>query len=149
MRPFRTAHGIATGLIAAAATGGALVGFGLRFGTPARPFNALAGYILGPATLAIWQFSFVTIVGIAVHVIADTLVGVAFVALVARVGRTEIGWALLLAATAFGISWASAGALGVGLGTLLSIRDRIVLGVVLAAALPLGMRFALSVLRRD
>src|SRR5689334_12907078 len=39
--------GITTGIIAAAATAGALMGFGIRFGTPLRPFNTIAAELLG------------------------------------------------------------------------------------------------------
>src|SRR5689334_4080942 len=37
-----TEAGITTGLIAAAATAGALMGFGIHFVTPLRPFNTIA-----------------------------------------------------------------------------------------------------------
>lgn len=143
------AQGIATGLLAAAATGGALVGFGLRFGTPARPFNALAAYLLGPAMLAVWQFSIVTVVGLLVHVVANGVWGVVFVQLVEHSGGGALGWAVLVAAGAFGLSSLTGAQLGVGLAPLLSLGDRLVLALVLAASLLLGMRFALSEERRD
>lgn len=149
MRRLWKVHGIATGLVAAAATGGALVGLGLRFGTPARPFNALAAYLLGPAVQALWQFSIVTVVGLLVHVVVSCLCGLAFVALVERSGGGELGWAILVSVVTFGVSWLVAAWLGIGLATLLAIGDRLVLAVVLAASLPLGMRLAFSMARRD
>lgn len=143
------AHGIATGLVAAAATGGALVGIGLRFGTPARLFNALAAYLLGPGVQALWRFSIVTVAGVLVHLVVSIVCGLAFVALVDRSGGGEIGWAILVAVVAFLLSWLVAALFGLGLATLLAFGDRLVLAVVLAVALPLGMRLAFSIVRRD
>lgn len=143
------AHGIATGLVAAAATGGALVGVGQRFDTPARPFNAVAAYLLGPGVQALWQFSAATVVGLLVHLAISCVCGLAFVTLVDRWGRGEIAWAILVALVTVGVSWLAGALFGLGLSTLLATGDRLVLAVVLAAALPLGMRLALSVLRRD
>ncbi len=148
MRRFRVVHGITTGVVAAAATTGALVGFGLRFGTPARPFNALAAMVLGVRAQGVWRFALVpTMVGLVVHIAIMTLWGVLFVVLVDTSGDHAMWWGILLSAVAFALSWLAAIVLGVGLATLLPVGDRIVLFIVLAAALPLGMRFALSLVR--
>lgn len=143
------ALGVATGLVAAAATGGLLVGFGLRFGTPARLFNALAAYLLGPPAQATWSLSVVTALGIVVHVVIMVAAGIAFVQLVERSTGGAIGWAALVAAVSFGLSWVVGALFGLGLTPLLGLGERVLLAVMLALALPLGMRLALSTRRRD
>jgi hypothetical protein len=50
---------------------------------------------------------------------------------------------------AFALTSLVARSLDIGLGTLLSVAQRIALAVVLAVALPLGMRLANSATRRD
>lgn len=149
VRSSRIDLGIATGLVAAAATGGVLVGLGLRFGTPARPFNALAAYLLGPAAQAAWSPSPITAIGILVHLVTMSACGIVYVALVQHSGGGAIGWALLVVTAVFALSWLVGALFGLGLTTLLAPGDRVILAVVLAVALPLGMRLAFSTLRRD
>lgn len=148
VRSSRMGLGIATGLVAASATGGVLVALGLRFGTPARPFNALAAYLLGPAAQAAWSPSPITAIGIVVHLVTMSACGIVYVALVQHSGGA-IAWALLVAAVVFALSWLVGALFGLGLTTLLAPGDRVILAVVLAVALPLGMRLALSTRRRD
>lgn len=56
VRSERLIRGVRAGAIGAAAGAGALVGFGLRQGMPARPFNALAVLLVGDRARGIWEF---------------------------------------------------------------------------------------------
>ncbi len=145
-------HGILTGALAAAATAGALLGFGVRQGTPARPFNALAGLLLGDQAGAIWGFHpVVTVAGVVVHATVTLGWGVLF----ARLARGMRG--LRLAATAAVTTIAAlvvdivvAGRLlGVNVSDVLAPAQVIALHVVLGVALGVGMRLATSYLWSD
>src|ERR1044071_9734816 len=62
--------GIAAGLLGATATSGALIAIGSRAATVARPFNAIAGHVLGVRGSDAFGFvPRITITGIALHVI--------------------------------------------------------------------------------
>jgi hypothetical protein len=141
--PFRRA--LVVGSIAASATAGALVGFGLRQGTPLRPFNAVARLLLGARADGVWGFDpVVTLVGALLHVtvmlawgflcvgLAGTRRGIA--AFAAAVGVT-------LAALAVDLLVVERG-LHAGLSGVLSSGQVVVLHLVLLVALALGMRFA-------
>jgi len=141
--------GITTGLIAAAATAGALMGFGIRFGTPLRPFNTIAASVLGAIALAAGNApSLITAIGLAVHVVVCVGWALAYAWLVDHTNGREWFWGVVTAFTAFVVTSILARALDIGLGTLLSVPQRIVVAVALAIALPMGMRLANSAQRQ-
>ncbi|HEX2781669.1 MAG TPA: hypothetical protein VHM30_19345 [Gemmatimonadaceae bacterium] len=75
-------RGMRGGAIAAAAVAGALLGFGLRDGMAARPFNAMAALVLGNRARGVWVFdAAVSLTGIVVLLLA-CLAGGALLALV-------------------------------------------------------------------
>jgi hypothetical protein len=142
--------GITTGLIAAAATAGALMGFGIRFGTPLRPFNTIAATVLGAVAFAAGNApSVVTVIGVAVHVAACLAWALAYSWVVDRTGGHEWLWGVAMACVAFLVTSIVARVLDVGLGTLLSVPQRVVLAVAFAITLPSGMRLANSAQRQD
>lgn len=137
------------GLIAAAATSGALVGFGIRFGTPLRAFNTIAAALLShmpggsiAAPLA------VTITGVLLHVLASVCWGIAYAYVVERSGGHRLLWGVVVALAVFLVTGALASLSGEGLATLLPVGDRIAVAIVFAAALPLGMRLANPAIRQ-
>ena len=145
-------QGILTGALAAAATAGALLGFGIQQGTPARPFNAVASLLLGDRADRIWGFHpVVTVVGVIVHVALTFGWGLLF----ARVASGMRG--LRLAGAALGIAAAALAVdlliitrlLGVDVSDVLTPAQVIVLHLVLGVALGVGMRLATSYLWTD
>ncbi len=144
MRRLRLALGLTTGFVVASATAGALIGFGLRFGTPARPFNAISSVVLGARAQGEWTFvPAVTLLGLLLHIAFSLLCGVIYVEAAERSRRDYVA-ALVIAIAALLLSSLLAALFGVGLAALLPLGDRLVLAAVLGLALPLGMRFALS-----
>lgn len=151
LRP-RVALMLLTAIIAAAATTGALLGFGLRAGTPVRGFNAIASLALSDRAAGVWGWdSTVTPAGIMLLVAMMMGWGVLFSLLAIRMR----GWRLAALAAAMGLA--------VWLVTTTIVLRRAapevveVLGtgqvaglhVVLAVALGVGMRFARSAIRSD
>ena len=71
--------GVWIGLIAAAATAGALVGFGWVRGTPVQPLNTLAHIVVGSRAFHVRNVDpLVTTMGMGVHVISLVVWGVLF-----------------------------------------------------------------------
>jgi len=135
--------GISSGLLAATATGGALVAMGSRAATVARPFNAIAGHLLGLQRSDAFGFvPGVTILGIALHVLLVTLAGVA-VASVAR-RRLAPAWAAALALSTLSalVSAGIARRGGSSLARVLPVGDLILFYLLLAATLTIGIRIA-------
>lgn len=139
------ARALITGAIAASATAGALVGFGIRAGTPARAFNAIASFVLGDRARGVWGWvSTVTLTGIAVHVAIMVGWGVLFAFLAGRMR----GWQF--AATAAGVAlgaWAVTRfvvlhRVGPTVAEVLGPGQLLGLHLVLAVSLAVGMRFA-------
>lgn len=94
----RVLHGMWIGLVAAAATAGALVGFGTARDAPVQPLNAIAHVIVGSRAFYVQSAHFlVTGVAVLVHLVAMALSGVAFAW---AFGRWR-GARLWVAATAF------------------------------------------------
>jgi hypothetical protein len=91
------------GLFAAAATGGALLAFGMGLHSPALPFNLAAHVILGDrATVTSGVSPLVTLSGIAVHVTAIAIWGLLYSWLAGgRPWRVAIPTALLFGAVVF------------------------------------------------
>jgi hypothetical protein len=90
----RIRAGVRAGLLAAAATGGALIGFGVRHDDWAGPFASLGLQVLQGLGIATSRGMLLTIVGLAAHVSWMVVWGIIFVA-VAR--RTKPATTVLLA----------------------------------------------------
>ena len=135
--------GTSAGLLAATATAGALIIMGNRSATVARPFNAIAGHLLGVQKSDAFGFvAGVTIPGVAVHVFLTTVAGVV-VAVMAR-RRFAPTWvaAMAVAVLSAFISVGIARRGGSSLARVLPIGDVVLYYVILAAALVLGIRLA-------
>ena len=146
--PFRLA--LAVGVITAAGTSGALLAFGMRAGTPARPFNAIARLLLGPDSVEIWGFDLrVTLTGIVVHVTAMLLYGVVLTATGARRGWRLAVAALAVSLLALAVELLLVRRLASGVAELLAPGQLVALHLLMAACLMLGMRFALQGLREE
>lgn len=147
MRPHTIRRGLVTAGIAAAATAGTLCGFGVRMGTPARPFNAVAILLLGDRAVGIWGFDgTVTMTGVLLHLLVVTGWSILFAALAGSLrGLRLLGAAVLVAAAAFGVDvLLFSRVLGAGIGDVLAPGQRVALYLVLAISLVVGMRLALS-----
>ena len=135
--------GTSAGLLAATATAGALIIMGNRSATVARPFNAIAGHLLGVQKSDAFGFvAGVTIPGVAVHVFLTTVAGIV-VAVMAR-RRFAPTWvaAMAVAVLSAFISVGIARRGGSSLARVLPIGDVVLYYVILAAALVLGIRIA-------
>jgi hypothetical protein len=145
-------HGVLTGALAAAATAGALLGFGLQQGTPARPFNAIAGLLLGDRAGGIWGFHpVVTVTGLLVHVALTLGWGLLFARLARGMrGLRLVAAALVAAIAALALDALLAGRiLGVDVSGALAPAQVVALHLVLGVALAVGMRLATSYLWSD
>jgi hypothetical protein len=135
--------GISAGLLAATATSGALIVIGSRAATVARPFNAIAGHLVGvQRSDALGFVPAVTITGIAIHFGLVTLGGVA-VAMVAR-RRIAPAWvaATALATLSALVSVGIARRGGSSLARVLPIGDLILFYLLVALSLVVGIRLA-------
>jgi hypothetical protein len=135
--------GLSAGLLTATATAGALIAIGHRAATVARPFNAIAGHLLGVQKSDAYGFvPGITIPGIAIHVLLSTLAGVAVVMVARR--RFAPAWlasvavATLSALVSVGIARRG----GSSLARVLAMGDLVLFYIVFAAALALGIRLA-------
>ena len=131
-------------LVAAAATSGALVGFGLRLSAPALPFNAIGAVVLGPATLRATSFVPATILGVALHFATMYLWSAIHGALVRRVGGHSVLSAAGVGVAAFVAMQLIARLVGAGPAVILATGNQVVLCALLAIGLVIGMRLALS-----
>jgi hypothetical protein len=135
--------GVSAGLLSATATSGALIAIGSRAATVARPFNAIAGHVLGVRRSDAYDFvPLVTITGIALHVVLLTLAGIV-IAFVAR-RRIAPGW---LAATALAtlsalVSVGVATRGGSSLARVLPVGDLVLFYMMVAISLGVGIRLA-------
>lgn len=141
-----------TGALAAAATAGAVLGFGLRAGTPVRGFNAIASLALSDRAEGVWGWdSTVTPAGIMMLVAMMMGWGVLFSLLAIRMR----GWRLAALAAAMGLAvWLVTTAIVLRRAApevveVLGTGQVAGLHVVLAVALGVGMRFARSDIRSD
>lgn len=135
--------GIPAGILAATATAGALIAIGARASTPARPFNIIAGHVVGAARADAYDFvPAVTITGVAVHVVLTTLAALAVAVVVRR--RIAPAWLSALAITTLSalVSVGIARRGGSSLARLLAIGDLLTFYVILAVALVVGIRLA-------
>jgi hypothetical protein len=145
-------QGIFTGAFAAAAAAGALLGFGIQQGTPARPFNAVARILLGDRADYIWGFHpVVTVVGVVVQVGLTVGWGVLFARLAGGMRGWRLAGAALIAATAalaFEVLILIR-LLGANGSDVLAPGQLVALHMVLAVALGVGMRLATSYVWSD
>jgi hypothetical protein len=135
--------GISAGLLAATASSGALVAMGSRAATVARPFNMIAGHVLGPSRVDAYGFvPAVTLMGIATHVLLMTLAGIA-VTVVAR-RKIAPAWmaagALWILSTLVSIGIARRG--GASLARVLPLGDLLLFHLIVAISLTIGIRIA-------
>ena len=140
----RLRQGIGAGLIAAAATAGVLVGFGLARREPLRALNAVAHMVVGTRAYYVSGFhAIVTPLAIAVHVASVVLWGILFAALAGRLRGARLTVAAAgLAALAFLIDYRVVpDRLRPGFESALSAHELAALYAVLAAALALGVRW--------
>jgi hypothetical protein len=83
--------GLHAGLIAAAATGGALIGFGIARDAPVLPINAVAHLLLGSRALLFDGFDpLVTLLGATLHILSVILWAVIFALLTARLSTRAV-----------------------------------------------------------
>jgi len=100
----RLLRGVWIGLVAAAATAGALVGFGWVRGAPLQPLNTIAHVLLGSRAFYVREaHPLVTPVGIGVHVLSLILWGVLFSV---AAGRRRGAW-LWVGAVLFAVAVAA------------------------------------------
>ena len=100
----RVLRGVWIGLVAAAATAGALVGFGWVRGAPLEPLNAIAHVLLGSRAFYVREaHPLVTPAGLLVHILSLILWGILFSL---GAGRYRGGW-LWVGAVLFAIAVAA------------------------------------------
>ena len=136
---------MSAGLVAAAATTGALLGFGLRQGMPARPFNVAAAMLLGEGAAGSWGFHrLATPVGLALHVVAVLALGVvaAFIATRSRSLRS-VGASVIVSVGA-GIVHIALVSRDASATRALTVPQLIVVYLLMGAGLVVGMRLARS-----
>ena len=142
-------RGARGGAVAAAAVYGALLGFGLRGGMTARPFNAFAALLLGNRARGVWAFDApVSLTGIVVLLLGCVLGGILLGALSTLVRTTRPRLvAFLLALVTGGAALAmlmvrAPDLIGVAPVGALSLGQGIVLAVVASAGFASGMGLA-------
>lgn len=141
-------QGLGTGIIAAAATAGALLRIGMSLGAAARPFNAIASVLAGPPAALRRDPGALTLLGIAVHV-AIVVAWALVYEWLGALGRGGRWWrAFALAALWVVVSSLVARIAGVGLSSVLGVGERIIVALVLAIALAIGMALAFPRPRR-
>jgi hypothetical protein len=144
------AGGVAAALLAAAATAGALVGFGMRERAPARFFSAAGQQLRGVPAFVTPDRGFGTAawLGIAQHLVVVALWAVLFTSLAARLrGLALVGAAAAFATAVFVVDGVLPDALRLAAGAL-SGPQRLVVAIVFASALVAGMRLAREGRRR-
>ena len=136
--------GIRVGVVAAAATIGAVVGLGLRHGLALRPFASAGRALLGRLGVAAGPSSAPTVVGVALVTVGIIVLGVCFTFVAAPLR----GLRLLLVAILFAaIGWVVAAyvvppILVLSDSTVLGTAQRVFLCLLLALSLVAGMRLA-------
>jgi hypothetical protein len=135
--------GASAGLLAATATSGALVAIGSRAATVFRPFNAIAGHLMGVQRSDAYGFvPSITIPGVLLHLILVMLAGIT-VAIVARRGIAP-AWAAASAIAALSalVSVGLARRGSSSLARIIPVGDLVLFYVTLAVTLAVGIRLA-------
>lgn len=97
----RVGRGLRAGIIAAAATAGVLIGFGIARGAPLQPLNAVAHLVIGTrAYLADGFRAAITPLALAVHVVAAVIWAELFVLITPRLRGVPLFVAALVFAGA-------------------------------------------------
>lgn len=140
--------GLRAGLVAASATAGALLAFGLRLGTPLRPFNAIARLVLGRSADGVWGWvPAITVPGLLVHIALGVVCGLALALLAparARLPRL-VAIATLIAGAAHLLDAVLLPRVaGPGLAALLAPAQLVLFYLVLIGGLVAGIRLAFS-----
>jgi hypothetical protein len=143
-RSERVRGGLSAGVIAAAATGGVIAGFGVREGSAAEPFASLGRLLLGIATSEPAGRQLVALfAGIALHSATALLWGLIFAALFAHLRGLRLGVAAaLFAAVAYAVSTKFPGLLRLGYGARAFPPQLVLLYTALAISLVAGIRLA-------
>ena len=140
----RVRAGLTAGAIAAAATAGAVVGFGMTQGAPAEAFTSAGRLLLGVAPTEgggrqLGAFA----VGVLLHVGGALAWGLAFALIAGRLrGVRLLAAALLFAAAVYLVRERAPALLRIGHGARAFPPQVVVLHVVLALALAAGIRLA-------
>ena len=141
----RLSEGIRTGVVAAAATIGVLIGFGIARGAPLRPLNSIAHAAFGTRAYLMEGFDPVlTSVAVTVHLLSIVLWGIIFALVAARLrGAALLLGSLVLAVVAYIVDQLLISErLKPGFETALSTPEITVVYLVLALSLALGLHAA-------
>jgi hypothetical protein len=140
----RVRGGLAAGVLAAAATGGVVAGFGVREGSAGEPFAALGRLLLGVAASEPAGRQLVALIaGILLHSATALAWGLLFAALFARLrGLGLVAAAALFAAVAYAVSTRLPELLRLGHGARAFPPQLVLLYTVLALSLVAGIRLA-------
>lgn len=136
--------GVRVGIVAAAATIGAVIGLGLRHGLALRPFISSGRSLLGALGVGAPPMGIALIVGLLLFIAAIVVLGVCFTVVAAPLRGA---W-LLAAAIAFAaIGWAVSAyvvpaILASSAGAVLGTAQRVFVCALLALGLLAGMRLA-------
>ena len=140
----RISTGIRVGMVAAAATIGAVIGLGLRHGLALRPFISTGRGLAGALRLDVAGDLVTAVIGLVFVALAIIVLGVCFTLVAAPLRGIE----LFLTAVAFGaIGWAVSvhvvpSVLVLASGAVLGTAQRVFVCGMLAIALVVGMRLA-------
>jgi hypothetical protein len=134
--------GVPAGLLAATATGGALIAVGHRTATASRPFNVIAMHLLGTRGNMLGFVAAVTLTGLLLHVVITTASGIVAASIANR--RLAPSWviacgiSLLMALVSVGVARRG----GASLAAIFTVGDLVVFYLTMALALMVGMRIA-------
>lgn len=151
----RVRLGALAGVVAAAVTAGAIVGFGIEHGGAARLFAALGRVALGnPVVDGRAQQAAVTAVGVVVHAAQVTAIGVLFGLVAARARGLRLALLALSGALAAAIAQLALAPAVLRFGNAVTVfplqrRQFVALYLLLALGLGGGMRVAHLCLRLD
>ena len=142
--PSRLLEGVRVGVVAAAATIGAVVGLGLRHGLALRPFATVGRALLDRLGTPVFQGTVTTSVGVALVSVAIIVLGVCFTIVAAPLRGLRLFMAALLFAA---IAWVIAAyvvpsILVLSDTTVLGTAQRVFICVLLSLSLVAGMRLA-------
>jgi hypothetical protein len=133
--------GVWIGLIAAAATAGALIGFGWVRGTPVLPLNTLAHLVVGSRAFHVRNVHpVVTTTGMVVHVLSLVAWGILFSLTLAR-ARGGLAWLIAFAFAALVAAFdlmVVPDRLSPGFDSMLTRGELVVLYAVMAMSMAVG-----------